>query len=449
MSTKTTEPPTTAVSLMQRTVAKEVSFTGVGLHTGERNTVTFKPAAPDSGVRFVRTDLPNDPAIEVIPENAREDIDALRRTILRSGSAEVHTVEHVLGTLAGLQIDNVDIEVDGMEVPEPEDGSARAWVETLRNAGTTDQELPRRYLTIKETLSVVDGEAQLVAIPHDGLRISFTIVYDNAVVGTQHISLEITPESFATEVAPARTFALFEDIEKLQKAGMIRGGTLDNAVVVKGDEIMNKDGLRFTDEFVRHKVLDLLGDLSLLGRPLRGHFMSLRSGHKSNVTFVRKLYESNCGAGRYEKLLDQTRFDINEITKIMPHRYPLLLVDRILHLEEYKRVIGLKNVTINEPFFTGHFPGHPIMPAVLIVEAMAQVGGVLLLNTVEDPDSKLVYFMGIDNAKFRRPVLPGDQLIFDLELVRLRRRMCKMNAKAFVRGQLVAEAELSSTIVDR
>ena len=433
----------------QRTILTPVSFSGVGLHHGRETKLTFHPAPDDHGIVFVRVDLDGSPVIPVCPENAREDIDSLRRTILRSGDAEVHTVEHVLGAVAGLCIDNVRIEVDGVEIPEPPDGSARAWVEALTSAGLQEQNAPRRYLEVEAPIAIEQDSARIVALPYDGFRISFTIVYDNALVGTQHIELDLTPETFAREIAPARTFALYEDIEALRKAGMIKGGTLNNAVVVKGGEILNEEGLRFPDEFVRHKVLDLIGDLTLLGRPLRGHVVSVRSGHKSNVAFVRKAHEKMNGVGRFETMLGRTYFDINEITRIMPHRYPFLLVDRIVHLVERERVVGVKNVTINEPFFQGHFPGHPIMPAVLILEAMAQVGGVLLLNTVDDPDSKLVYFMGIDKAKFRRPVIPGDQLVMDLELVRLRRRICIMNAKGYVRGQLVAEAELSSTIVDR
>ncbi|MCA9728061.1 MAG: bifunctional UDP-3-O-[3-hydroxymyristoyl] N-acetylglucosamine deacetylase/3-hydroxyacyl-ACP dehydratase [Candidatus Eisenbacteria bacterium] len=434
---------------LQHTIAKEVSFSGVGLHTGCRSTIRFKPAAPDSGLTFVRTDLAGAPSVRVAPENAREDVGPLRRTILRVGEAEVHTVEHILGTLSGLGIDNALMEIDALEVPEPADGSARAFLDVLREAGLVEQDLPRRFLEVEVPVSFEDGPIKVVALPHDGFQVSFTIQFDNPLVGTQHINLEINPETFASEIASARTFALYEDVEKLRAAGMIQGGTLSNAVVVKGDTILNEDGLRFADEFVRHKVLDLMGDLTLLGRPLRGHVLSVRSGHSANVRFVKKLHQAMNGSEYFDALLDRVHYDIGAISRIMPHRYPLLLVDRILYLEERKRVVGLKNVTINEPFFVGHFPGHPIMPAVLIVEAMAQCGGVLLLNTVDDPDNKLVYFMGIDNAKFRRPVLPGDQLIMDLELVRLKTRICRMNARGYVRGQLVAEAELSSTIVDR
>jgi UDP-3-O-[3-hydroxymyristoyl] N-acetylglucosamine deacetylase/3-hydroxyacyl-[acyl-carrier-protein] dehydratase len=434
---------------VQHTIGRQATFSGVGLHTGQETTITFKPAPADAGLRFVRTDLPEQPVIPVSPENAREDVGPLRRTILRVGDAEMHTVEHVLGTLSGLGIDNLVMEVNGLEVPEPADGSARAFASVLREAGLVEQDLPRRFLQVTQPVCYEEGPVRIVALPHDGFQISFTIQFDNKIVGTQYINLEMSPETFVKEVSSARTFALYEDVEKLRAAGMIRGGTLSNAVVIRGDTIMNEDGLRYEDECVRHKVLDLMGDLTLLGRPLRGHVLSVRSGHNANVRFVKKLHAAIAQGAGHDGMLDQVHFDINAISRIMPHRYPLLLVDRILYLEERKRVVGLKNVTINEPFFVGHFPGHPIMPAVLIVEAMAQCGGILLLNTVENPESKLVYFMGIDNAKFRRPVLPGDQLIMDLELVRLKTRICKMNARGYVRGQLVAEAELSSTIVDR
>jgi UDP-3-O-[3-hydroxymyristoyl] N-acetylglucosamine deacetylase / 3-hydroxyacyl-[acyl-carrier-protein] dehydratase len=288
-----------------------------------------------------------------------------------------------------------------------------------------------------------------VGLPHDGLRISFTIQYEHPLLGSQHRTLEITPEVFLREIAPARTFVLYRDVEALRAAGMIKGGTARNAVVVKDDEIVCEGPLRFPDEFVRHKILDLLGDLSLIGRPVQGHIIAQRSGHDTNVGFVRSLVNAQPGDASYDHLLGYVHYDITAIERIMPHRYPMLLVDRILLLEERKRVVGLKNVTVNEPFFVGHFPGHPIMPAVLIVEAMAQAGGVLLLHTVDDPDNKLVYFMGIDNAKFRRPVLPGDQLIFDLEMVRLKSSICKMTGRCFVRGQLVAQADLLSKIVER
>jgi UDP-3-O-[3-hydroxymyristoyl] N-acetylglucosamine deacetylase / 3-hydroxyacyl-[acyl-carrier-protein] dehydratase len=433
----------------QRTVGAAVTIEGVGLHTGVTTRLTFRPAEPDSGLRFVRVDLPGAPQVPVRPANAGNLAAAMRRTVLRSGTTEVHTVEHVLASVAGLGIDNAILEIDGPEAPEPVDGSARPIVDAILGAGIKTQDAPRRYLRIAEPVAYTEKGIQLVALPHDGFRISFTIQYDNRLVGTQHVSFEITPETFASEIAPARTFVLHRDVKALQDAGMIKGGTTRNAVVVKDDEIASEGPLRYPNEFVRHKVLDLIGDLCLLGRPLQGHVMAVRSGHDSNVQFVKRLDEAQARPYAYEDLLDKVHFDIQAIERIMPHRYPMLLVDRILLLEERTRVVGLKNVTLNEPFFMGHFPGHPIMPAVLIIEAMAQVGGVLLLNTVDDPDNKLVYFMGIDNAKFRRPVLPGDQLIFDLEMTKLKSRICKMTGRCFTRGQLVAEADLLSTIVER
>jgi UDP-3-O-[3-hydroxymyristoyl] N-acetylglucosamine deacetylase / 3-hydroxyacyl-[acyl-carrier-protein] dehydratase len=433
----------------QRTLARPVSFTGVGLHTGESTTVTFHPAEPESGICFVRGDLPGTPAVRVRPASAAGESTALRRTVLRQGPAEVHTVEHVLAALAGLGVDNARLVVSGLEVPEPTDGSAAPFVALLLEAGIVEQAAVRRPFVIRRPVVYDAGEVQIVGLPGEGLRLSFTLQFDNPVLGTQHRTFQVSPESFAREIAPARTFVLFRDVEALRAGGLIKGGSLRNAIVVKDDGILNQEPLRFPDEAVRHKILDLLGDLSLLGRPLQGQIHAIKSGHAHNVRFVRQLEKEDGPAAELEAMLDQVHFDILDIERIMPHRYPMLLVDRILHLKDRQRVIGLKNVTANEPFFVGHFPGHPIMPAVLIIEAMAQVGGVMLLTTVDDPGSKLVYFMGIDNARFRRPVRPGDQLLFDLQLVRLKSRTCQMSGKAYVRGQLVAEADLLSTIVDR
>jgi UDP-3-O-[3-hydroxymyristoyl] N-acetylglucosamine deacetylase/3-hydroxyacyl-[acyl-carrier-protein] dehydratase len=437
----------------QRTIAKPVSYQGVGLHTGGACKVEFRPAPPGSGIRFVRQDLPGHPEIPVNPRYARADMDQMRRTILKNGQAEVHTVEHILAAAAGLGIDNLVIALDAQEPPEPPDGSATPYVRLFQEAGIVDQPAPRRYFRVTEPVRHEENGVILVALPHDGLRVTFTIEYANAWRGTQYASYDIDPEVFVKEIAPARTFVLERDVEHLRAKGMIQGGTLQNAVVVRPDGILNQEPLRFEDEFVRHKILDFLGDLSLLGRPARGHFLSVKSGHASNVRFVQRLAaaeepSSLLGPGSTNGSGGPIQLDINAIMRIMPHRYPFLLVDRILSLEP-QRVVGIKNVTINEPFFNGHFPGHPIMPAVLIIEAMAQCGGVLLLNSVDRPKERLVYFMGIDNAKFRKPVRPGDQLRFELTLLRLKSRICKMEGKAYVDGDLVAEAELLSSIVDR
>ncbi len=291
------------------------------------------------------------------------------------------------------------------------------------------------------------------------------IEYDDAYLGTQHATYDIDKDVFVKEIAPARTFVLQRDVDALRAQGMILGGTLQNAVVVQPKGILNQEPLRFENEFVRHKILDFIGDLYLLGRPALGHFVSIKSGHATNVRFVQRLAaaehlesgekpektlktQKKARAGKGNGSRSPVELDIAAIMKIMPHRYPFLLIDRILSLEE-NRVVGIKNVTINEPFFVGHFPGHPIMPAVLIIEAMAQCGGVLLLNSSYQAKEKLVYFIGIDRAKFRKPVRPGDQLRFELTLLRLKSRICKMEGKAYVDGDLVAEAELLSSIVDR
>jgi len=433
----------------QQTIARPASFAGTGLHTGCRCTVTLRPGEPDSGVRFVRGDLPGRPEIPVCPANAASDARGMRRTLLRCGDAEVHTVEHLLAAVAGLRIDNLVIEVSAAEVPEPSDGSAAPFVALIERAGIHEQPAARRAFVIRRPVVYRDGDVEILGLPAPALRLGFTIQFDNAVLGTQHLALDLTPAVFRDQVAPARTFVLYRDVERLRERGMIKGGSLSNAVVVEDNGIMNTEPLRFPDEFVRHKLLDLLGDLFLLGRPLVGEVHAVRSGHHHNLRFVQALAAEHSGAAEREDLLQEVHFDIGDIERIMPHRYPFLLVDRILYLRDRQRVVGLKNVTVNEPFFAGHFPGHPIMPAVLIIEAMAQVGGVLLLNTVEHPESKLVYFMGIDQARFRKPVVPGDQLVFDLHLERLKSRTCKMSGQAFVRGRLVAEAELLSSIVER
>jgi UDP-3-O-[3-hydroxymyristoyl] N-acetylglucosamine deacetylase/3-hydroxyacyl-[acyl-carrier-protein] dehydratase len=437
----------------QRTLGRTVSYDGIGLHTGAVCHVEFRPAPAGSGIRFVRLDLPGNPEIPVSPRFARADMEHMRRTILKNGDAEVHTVEHILAAAAGLGIDNLTIALTAQEPPEPTDGSAGPYVRLFQEAGIVEQPAPRRYFRVTEPVRYEENGVILVALPHDGLRVTFTIEYENAWRGTQYATYDIDPDVFVREIAPARTFVLERDVDALRARGMILGGTLQNAVVVRPDGILNAEPLRFEDEFVRHKILDFLGDLYLLGRPAHGHFLSVKSGHATNVRFVQRLAATEepgslLARGASNGDPGPIQLDITAIQKIMPHRYPFLLIDRILSLER-SRVVGIKNVTINEPFFAGHFPGHPIMPAVLIIEAMAQCGGVLLLNSVERPRDKLVYFMGIDNAKFRKPVRPGDQLRFELTLLRLKQRICKMEGKAYVHGDLVAEAELLSSIVER
>ena len=440
----------------QKTLVGPATYVGVGLHTGKQCTMRFLPADQDTGVRFARVDLPGAPVVDVRPSNLKPLPLEMRRTVIAQDGVEVHTVEHVLAAVAGLEIDNLIIELDSMEAAEPEDGSADPVVKVLQEAGIREQDAQKRYFRISKPVHYKEEGIEMVAVPYDGFRISFTIQYENPHLGTQYASFDINDEVFVKEISPARTFVLYNDVDRLKRLGMVKGGSLENAIVVDDNGLVNKEPLRFPDEFVRHKVLDFLGDLFLIGRPLRGQFISVRSGHASNVRFVQKVWGEITKASSSERMATlrgglnkEEAWGIDAIFQIMPHRYPFLLVDKILELEGCKRVVGIKNVTINEPFFSGHFPGHPIMPAVLIIEAMAQVGGVLLLNTVDDPENKLVYFIAIDKAKFRKPVLPGDQMRFELKMLRFGGKICKMKGEAFVDGEPVAEAELTSTIVDR
>ncbi len=430
----------------QRTLKRQCSYKGVGIHTGSESTVTFKPAPPDSGVVFARTDLPGAPRIPASIAHVLRSDDYPRRTTLSRGGVQIYTVEHVLAAILGLGLDNVVVELDSDEPAEPTDGSCKPFVDILTEAGFEEQDAPLQHLEIMEPVTFDEGDVHIAASPHDGFRLSFTIDYPNPTIGTQFASFEVTEETFLNEIAPARTFALEEDVAGLQKQGLIKGGSLDNAIVVGRDGIVNKSSLRFPDEFVRHKILDLLGDLALLGMPIRGHVYASKAGHATNVRFVAMLRDAiRAGKVRYG---GTTSWDIRAVEQVLPHRYPFLLVDRILELDD-RRVIGLKNFTMNEWFFMGHFPGHPIVPAVLIVEAMAQVGGFLLLSRVDEREKKLVYFMGIDDARFRRPVRPGDTVRFELELLNLRRGTCRLRGAAYVRGELVADATLWSQVVER
>ncbi len=459
----------------QRTVKREISLTGVGLHTGNKCTMTFKPALPDSGIVFVRADLPGSPSVMADIDHV---VDISRGTTLQKGEARVHTVEHVLAAFAGLQIDNLVVELDNNEPPIG-DGSARPYVDKLLEAGIEDQDADKFYLEIDTPMSYSEPErgVDLVVTPSDDLRITFMIDYKNPALGTQYTSLVDLEKEFVEEFAPARTFCFLSEVEALKAAGLIKGGSLDNAVVIYDSDqgqveveriraalnlkdeafvgetgIINDIPLRFYNEPVRHKAVDLLGDLFLIGAPLRGHVLAARSGHKANVALAKKmrqLYKKKKIASQYGTKNMTAFLDINSILKIMPHRYPFLLIDRILDLEPGKKVQAIKNVTINEPFFQGHFPGHPIMPGVMVLEAMAQAGGVLLLHAIDNPETKVVYFMAIDKAKFRQPVMPGDQLHFELVMNAFRRGACKMSGKARVDGKVVASADFMAMVVDR
>jgi UDP-3-O-[3-hydroxymyristoyl] N-acetylglucosamine deacetylase / 3-hydroxyacyl-[acyl-carrier-protein] dehydratase len=454
----------------------EASYSGIGLHTGNTTKITFIPAPVNSGIVFKRVDLPDSPPIKADVDHV---VDISRGTTIGIDSVKIHTVEHVLAAISGLEIDNIICEVDGNEPPVG-DGSALPFVEVLLKAGIIEQEALRDYLIIDKTITYSDPSKgiDIVVFPSDEFRITFMVDYKNPALGTQYTSMYSLHEEFATEFAAARTFCFLHEVEELWRSGLIQGGNLDNALVIidrdmddkelkdlrslfgidqqvnlSTNGILNNKELRFYNEPVRHKALDLIGDLALLGVPIKGHVIAARSGHGANaelVKMIRKEYEKKLIRKKYQ--VDDLKgvfLDAEAIARILPHRYPFLLVDRIIDLVPGEHVIGIKNVTMNEPFFQGHFPGKPIMPGVLIIEAMAQVGGVLLLNSQSDPTEKMVLFSGIDNVRFRRTITPGDTLRFEVELSAYRRSMAKMYGRAYVGDQLACEAELMAAIVDR
>jgi UDP-3-O-[3-hydroxymyristoyl] N-acetylglucosamine deacetylase/3-hydroxyacyl-[acyl-carrier-protein] dehydratase len=420
----------------RRTLARPAVLEGTGLHLGVRCRVTFQPATVKQGIVFRRVDCPGQPRIRA---HVSEVSGSERRTQLGRGDQAIHTVEHVLAAVNGLGIDDITIEMDGPEPPIL-DGRAAPFVEALSGAGLAWIAGEPEFLDLSEPVRIIDGASVYEAFPSERLELDVTIEFPHPLIGKQSRRFTVTEESFASELSRARTFGFVHEVEALREKGLIRGASLDNAVVLGDDDILSGD-LRWSDEFVRHKAMDCVGDLALAGAKVRARIIAIKPSHRGTVTLVRELVK----AGRKEKGM----YTIEEIMKVLPHRYPFLLVDRIIEIEEKKRIVGLKNVTINEPFFQGHFPGHPIMPGVLIIEAMAQVGGMLLLGSVSDPETKVVYFMSLDNVKFRRPVKPGDQLRFELDVTQLRGTVCKMRGVGKVDGEVVVEADMAAAIRDR
>ena len=459
---------------MQKTLKDSVKLSGIGLHTGEKVNITILPAAENHGFKFQRVDIEGQPTIKA-------DCDLVvatdRGTTLEENGARVYTTEHLLAALVGMEVDNALIQIDGPEVPIM-DGSSWLFVEAIEKAGLVEQNAERNYFELTENIKWEDLEkgVEFLAVPDDHYRLTVMVDYKSPVLGTQHATMYNLGE-FKKEISPCRTFVFLRELEFLAKNNLIKGGSLDNAIVlvereqvdpaelkrlakalgkedldvkVEGVGVLNTTKLKFENEPARHKLLDILGDLALLGRPIKGHILAARPGHAGNVGFAKVLKEQikkQETQGKYFDLTKKPLYDINDIEKMLPHRYPFLLVDKVMEIGE-ETIIGVKNVTMNEPIFQGHFPGNPVFPGVLQIEATAQVGGIFALSKVEDPHLYSTYFMKIDNVKFKQKVLPGDTIIFELHLLSpMRRGLVHMGGKAYVNGQVVMEAEMLAQVI--
>jgi UDP-3-O-[3-hydroxymyristoyl] N-acetylglucosamine deacetylase/3-hydroxyacyl-[acyl-carrier-protein] dehydratase len=432
----------------QQTICREVELEGLGLFTGQHAVMRVRPAQPHTGICFVRTDHAPRVRVPAIVQNVSK---RARRTALRNGTVSIETVEHCLGACAGLGVDNLEIELNGAEVPGL-DGSSAPFAELLRSAGILEQEAVREPLVIRDVVRVADGDAELVALPplnpeSEYLEVSYDLDYGaDAPIGRQHYRVTITPESFEANLAPARTYVLEEEARQLQAAGLGEHLSPKDVLVFGANGLIDNE-LRFPDECVRHKILDLLGDLMLLGRFLVGRVCARKSGHSLNHALVRALIEHGRKQQQGAYVAKPPSMDIRSLQRLLPHRYPLLMIDRIIEVDGSKRVVGLKNVTINEEFFQGHYPGDPIMPGVLIIEALAQMGGVLLSQELEHK-GKVAVLLSLDKVKFRRAVRPGDQLILEVESIRVRSRTGHVRGWAKVAGEIVAEAEIKFGLTD-
>lgn len=459
----------------QQTIKSEISVSGKGLHTGQEVKLTFKPAAENFGFRFIRTDLENQPEIKA---NVEYVVDTSRGTTLEHNGVKVYTIEHVLAALVGLQIDNVQIEVNGAEMPIL-DGSSKLYVEALEKAGIAEQEAEREYFELSENMTFTDADnkVEYLAIPSDEFKVSVMIDYELDVLGTQHANLNHISD-FKDQISKARTFVFLHELEILLNNNLIKGGDLANAIVyvdkpTDQDELnrlaklFNKPSVKVTskgylnnlelcssNEPARHKLLDLIGDLALLGKPLKAHIIATRPGHKNNAEFtkiLKKQYQEELKSKQTPQYSSNFKplYNINDIMNILPHRPPFLLVDKVMEMSD-SHVVGCKSVTMNEPFFVGHFPGNPVMPGVLQIEAMAQTGGILVLSTVPDPQNYITLFMKIDNVKFRNQVMPGDTIYFHLSLLSpIRRGLCQMGGVAYVGDKIVMEAVMLAQIVKK
>ena len=441
--------------LNQQTLNRAASFSGTGLHSGNRVNMSILPAPANSGVRFRRVDLDDKPEIEARVENVSE---TNRSTTLAKGNVKVHTVEHVLAALAGCGVDNAIIELDANEPPIA-DGSSREFCKIIQAAGIVPQAEKRESFTPTEPIEMQSGETVMTLFPYDGFKLTCTSA-DKQGRFTQFYSTDITPQTWEKELSHARTFCFYEEIEYLFKNGLIKGGSLENAIVIRDDAVLTTEPLRYNEEFVRHKMLDIVGDLSLTGRPIRGHLIAVKPSHAANCEFAKlvqtqmnkPLRAAQTFAPPPQKNAPEPlpsadgAMSIEEVMKMLPHRYPMLLVDRILKIEGNK-IIGVKNVTMNEPHFLGHFPGHPIMPGVLQLEAMAQVAGILLLKRIEAAN-QIAYFMSAEEVKWRKPVVPGDVLVIEIDLVKIRGKIGKAKGVCKVDGEVVSEADVTLMLRD-
>jgi UDP-3-O-[3-hydroxymyristoyl] N-acetylglucosamine deacetylase/3-hydroxyacyl-[acyl-carrier-protein] dehydratase len=425
------------MSQSRRSISKSETVRGIGLHSGSETSVCFKPAPSGHGIAFKRVDLPDAPVVRATVDSVQ---DSERRIAIADGDAVVYTIEHVLAAAAALRVDDLLVEVDGPEPPVG-DGSAEEILNALLRAGPVDIEGNADVIKVGSAVTVVEGNATYIVAPCEKLRLTVTIEWDHALIGSQSGCYDITPAVFSESLSRARTFGFADEGDELRSNGLAKGASESTVIVLSESGLVGTD-LRWSDEFVRHKAVDLLGDLALLGARLQADVIAFKPSHKGNVALARVI----------ERLVASDAppvMGIQEILDALPHRYPMLLVDRIVEIEPGKRIVGIKNVTINEPFFQGHFPDHPVMPGVLVVEAMAQAGGMMLMGAFENPEDKVVYFMSIDKVKFRKPVVPGDQIRFELKMLHFRGRNCRMSGVGYVDGKPVAEAEMMARVMER